>query len=77
MHVFNARLDSQCKVVLPTPVREKLGVGPGDEIVFAIEDGRVLLSNGRSILERLDEFVGPIWQGYAEEVQRDRDEWDR
>ena len=75
--MHRARLDLDGRVVIPPPVRAALGIGPGDEIVFLVDEGRVLLSNARSITERLQEFVGPMWRGYADEVRRDRDEWDR
>ncbi|HSU18017.1 AbrB/MazE/SpoVT family DNA-binding domain-containing protein [Longimicrobium sp.] len=72
-----ARLDSECKAVIPASVRETLGVGPGDEIVFTVTEGRVVVSNGKSVLDRLAKFAGPMWRGYADEVRRDRDECDR
>jgi AbrB family looped-hinge helix DNA binding protein len=61
-------------LVIPEQVREKLGVEPGDEIHFTIADGRVILSNGRSTVDRLQGFVGPIWRDYADEVRRDRED---
>ena len=72
------RLSSKSQVVVPAEVRNTLGVGPGDEIDFTTEGSQVVVRKaGRSAVDRLAEFAGPLWEGYADEVRRDRDEWDR
>ncbi|HEX5726418.1 MAG TPA: AbrB/MazE/SpoVT family DNA-binding domain-containing protein [Longimicrobiaceae bacterium] len=73
-----ARLSSKSQIVIPAEIRRKLGLKPGDEILMEPEDEHVVLRKApKSALERLAEFGGPMWRGYAEEIERDRDEWDR
>jgi antitoxin PrlF len=38
-----SKLSVKAQTVLPKPVREKLGLAPGDTVRFIIEDDRVLL----------------------------------
>ena len=42
--MITSRLTSKSQTTLPQPVRSALRVGPGDEIGYLIEDGRVLLT---------------------------------
>ena len=73
-----ARLSSKSQVVIPAEVRRKLHLRPGDEIIFETQDGHVVVRKApRSGLERLSELAGPMWRGYADQLQRDRDDWDR
>jgi bifunctional DNA-binding transcriptional regulator/antitoxin component of YhaV-PrlF toxin-antitoxin module len=75
--MVHATLTDDSLVPLPEEIKRKLGVGPGDEIVFDDTRGEIVLRKGqRTLLERLDDFRGPVWQGYDEQVQRDRDDWD-
>jgi AbrB family looped-hinge helix DNA binding protein len=39
-----SRLSAKGRTVVPKAVREALGVGPGDQLGYAIQSGRVLLS---------------------------------
>jgi bifunctional DNA-binding transcriptional regulator/antitoxin component of YhaV-PrlF toxin-antitoxin module len=76
--MVHATVADDSRVQLPEEIKRKLGVGPGDEIVFDDTREEIVVRKGkRTLMERLDEFRGPIWHGYAEEVQRARDEWDR
>ena len=71
-------LDRTVSVPIPEPLRRKFDLGPGDEIaVEETEDAIVIRKSTRSFVERLAEFGGPMWRGYADEIRRDRDEWDR
>ncbi|HET7234128.1 MAG TPA: AbrB/MazE/SpoVT family DNA-binding domain-containing protein [Longimicrobium sp.] len=73
-----ATLGNASEVVVPPEIREVLGVGPGDEIVFDQKDDDIVVRKAEKTgLDLLRELAGPIWRGYAEELQRDRDEWDR
>jgi AbrB family looped-hinge helix DNA binding protein len=72
------RLSSKSQVVVPAEVRKILGVGPGDEIDFAHDGSEVVVRKAaRSAVDRVAEFSGPMWQGYADELQLERDEWDQ
>lgn len=69
------RLSRKYQVVVPMEIRDTLGVGPGDEIDFSHEGPEIVVRKAaRSGLERLAEFAGPIWRGYADEIRRERDE---
>ena len=37
--VYRAKLTSKCQVTVPKPIRESLGVKPGDEIEFLNDNG--------------------------------------
>ena len=39
----SARLSSKSQVVIPKAVRERIGVGPGDAVVFEEQDGDVVI----------------------------------
>ncbi|MFL5383635.1 MAG: AbrB/MazE/SpoVT family DNA-binding domain-containing protein [Longimicrobiaceae bacterium] len=72
------RLGRKSQIVVPAEVRKILGVGPGDELDFAHKGSEVVVRKAvRSAVDGLGEFADPIWQGYADELQRERDEWDR
>ncbi|MFL5538070.1 MAG: AbrB/MazE/SpoVT family DNA-binding domain-containing protein [Longimicrobiaceae bacterium] len=78
MPMPRVRLSSKSQVVVPAEVRRILGVGPGDEIDFVHEGSKVVVRKAaRSAVDRLAESAGSMWQGYADELQRERDEWDR
>jgi len=46
--MIHSRLTSKAQTTIPRPVRQALGVGPGDMIDYLIEDGRVVLTRGRT-----------------------------
>lgn len=52
--------------------------GAGDEVVFNLEDGQIVMRKAkRSTLDRLADLGGPMWNGAAERLQQDRDEWNQ
>jgi antitoxin PrlF len=42
--VITSKLTSKAQTTIPQAVRTALGVHPGDEIAYAIEDGRVVVT---------------------------------
>jgi len=44
---METRVSSKGQVVLPSPVRRKLGLGPGDPLDVNIESGRIVLTPRR------------------------------
>ncbi len=42
--MITSKLTSKAQTTIPQAVRTALGVKPGDEIAYAIEDGHVLLT---------------------------------
>ena len=53
---LRAKLSSKSQAVIPKPVRDKLGVGPGDLVEFEIRGGEVLIRRAEAS-ERLDPFA--------------------
>jgi antitoxin PrlF len=45
--MITSRLTSKAQTTVPQPVRAALGLRPGDELAYAIEDGRVVLTRAR------------------------------
>jgi len=66
--LITARLSAKAQTVIPKPVRDRLGIGPGDVIVFEIKDGEVVLRPLRRAAARDDPFaVFHEWSGAADE----------
>jgi antitoxin PrlF len=66
--VLRARLSTKSQAVIPKPVRDKLGVGPGDLVEFEIRDGEVLIRRVPAT-ERIDPFaVFHEWSSEADEA---------
>ena len=42
--MITSKLTSKAQTTIPQVVRTALGVGPGDEIAYAIADGHILLT---------------------------------
>jgi antitoxin PrlF len=42
--MIKSKLTSKAQTTIPLPVRNALRIGPGDELVYAIEGDRVVLS---------------------------------
>ena len=62
-HSTTLTLDAQGRVLLPRPLRQALGLGPGARLVALVEDGRLVLTPW----ERLEEELC-----LAEELLRER-----
>ena len=53
------RMTSKGQVTVPGDVRYALGIGPGDEIVFAVEDGRGVFRRATDLRDLGAAFPGP------------------
>lgn len=42
--MITSKLTSKAQTTIPQPVRTALGVAAGDELAYAVEDGRVVLT---------------------------------
>jgi AbrB family looped-hinge helix DNA binding protein len=69
---ITSRLDARARTVLPKAVRDALGLGPGDQIGYAIRDGRVILTAMKKPPSQEDPFAcfdewasGADTEGYA------------
>jgi antitoxin PrlF len=54
--VITSRLTSKAQTTIPQPVRAALGLHEGDELLYTIEKGRVLLSKAHGGAQRDDPF---------------------
>ncbi len=62
-------ISSKGQVTVPVEVRRRLGVGAGDQVEFAIEDGRTVLRPFRSGKERLSQWVGAARGSFGSEAE--------
>jgi len=46
---ITSKLTSQAKMTIPQPVRVALNLHPGDEVVYRIDDGQVLLTKATAV----------------------------
>jgi AbrB family looped-hinge helix DNA binding protein len=64
-----ATLTSKGQITVPKPVREVLGVGPGDRLAFRIDDeGRVSVEADTVDLRSLRRIVKPAVRGVTVEA---------
>ena len=77
----HVRVGSKGQVVIPKVVRDALGIGPGGEVTFSVEDGEVILRassmNAVDALERIakaGKSIGkyPPHEAYERELRRRR-----
>jgi AbrB family looped-hinge helix DNA binding protein len=72
------RLDTDSRVAIPDELSAKLGVQPGDELDVEWGENEIVIRRpGETALDRLLALGGEMWRGAAEQVDRDRDTWDR
>jgi len=50
---LKVRVGPQGRIVIPAALREELGVGPGQELVARVEDGRLVLERREDVVRRL------------------------
>ncbi len=55
--MITSKLTSKAQTTIPQPVRAALGLREGDELAYAIEDGRVLLTRHNAGADRDDPFA--------------------
>lgn len=56
---LKAKLGPKAQVVIPQPVRERLGVRPGDEVAFRVEGSRIIVER-EDPEEWLRRFLGIV-----------------
>lgn len=57
MEEFRTRLNENGRIVIPAAIRERLGIGPGDELVLRIEDNELRIISMRHRLQRAQQLV--------------------
>jgi antitoxin PrlF len=60
--MLTSKLTSKSQTTIPQPVRAALGLRPGDEILYRIDDGQVVLSKA--------------WAVQGDDPFKTFDEWD-
>ena len=63
-----AKLSTKSQAVIPKPVRDKLGVGPGDLVEFEIRDGEVVIRRAAAA-GRIDPCA--VFHEWASEADED------
>ena len=51
-------LTSRGQTTIPKPIREALGLQPGDRVEFLVEDGQVVLRRATADITELDGMLG-------------------
>ena len=51
------------QVVIPEDIRDQLGLKPGSEILFGIEDGKIIIKKTTDGERTVDEFISVIPEG--------------
>ncbi|HXT82272.1 MAG TPA: type II toxin-antitoxin system PrlF family antitoxin [Acetobacteraceae bacterium] len=73
--MITSKLTSKAQTTVPQPVRVALGVAEGDELAYAIEEGRVILTKApKKPVHRGDPIEDPFsafWEWDSPEDQQD------
>lgn len=75
-----AKVSSKYQIVIPKRVREELGLRPGDRLLIAVEDGKVVMRlRPRSYAQHLRGLHKEVWEGVeaSEYVRKERESWER
>lgn len=67
MTTYTSKLSSKGQVTIPSQVRERLSLEPGDTVIYEIEDGRAVLRRAEpfdvayhaAVSDTLDEWTTP------------------
>jgi AbrB family looped-hinge helix DNA binding protein len=57
---METRVSTKGQVVLPGPIRRKLGLRPGDPLEVKAEGGRIVLTPRRTRLQKINIILDPI-----------------
>ncbi|ADB52150.1 AbrB/MazE/SpoVT family DNA-binding domain-containing protein [Conexibacter woesei] len=76
------KVGAKGQVVLPKAMRERLGIRPGDEVLFDEGDGEITVRKAKSKAQLVDELMGSLagsglLEEYAEGKRRDREREER
>ncbi len=73
--MITSKLSSKAQTTIPQPVRTALGVKEGDELAYAIEDGRVVITKAPPRLPRkgepLEDPFSTFWEWDSKEDEED------
>jgi len=72
--------DSKNRITIPKSVRNKLGIGPRDQLILGVEnDTLILMPKPKSYSKNLRGLHRSIWQGVVatSHVKKERDTWEK
>ncbi|PSG96909.1 hypothetical protein BRD56_08120 [Thermoplasmatales archaeon SW_10_69_26] len=69
---LEAKVGARGQAVIPKPIRDQMGIQPGDQVSFRIEDGRIVVEKVDPD-ELLDEFLS----AYEKRQLPEDVDWDR
>jgi AbrB family looped-hinge helix DNA binding protein len=72
-------LSSKNQIVVPKSVRQKLGIGPGDQLIVNVEkEGLILRPKPKSYTRHLRGLHQNVWKGTETEqyIERERKSWE-
>jgi AbrB family looped-hinge helix DNA binding protein len=50
---YTVSVGPQGRLVVPSPLRQELGISPGDTLLACVEDSRLVLEKRETVIERL------------------------
>ncbi|AFD00981.1 looped-hinge helix DNA binding domain, AbrB family (transcriptional regulator) [Methanocella conradii HZ254] len=78
MEPCSSKVSSQNQITLPADVRNKIGVGPGDKVVFIEEDDKVVLRSLKDMIYEMaegfkdfDKTDKEFREGWAKRLKRE------
>jgi antitoxin PrlF len=72
-----AKLSSKSQIVLPAEIRRRLNIKPGDMLEVSQENDVITIRKAPiSYVDELSRCASDLWQGYGNELARERREWD-
>ncbi len=71
MESCSSKISSQNQITLPGEVRAKLGVSPGDKVVFIEEDDKIVLVSLKDLINEVVES----FKGFEETEKEFRGAW--
>ena len=68
-----AKITSKGQITLPKEVRQRLGIGPGDEVEFVEENGKYMLTKKvrESTLAQYPGYLKPLAGSNTDEIIRE------
>jgi AbrB family looped-hinge helix DNA binding protein len=77
--IFTSKLTSKSQVVVPSEVRERLGLKPGDRGVWVLRDGEAVLMSAERYARSTAGILAGTYGRSPEEVERylerERESW--